>query len=99
MVSQRLTALITERASNGRTFSPPGSLWIRAISAEASSTYSDKGLILLAILMEFIDQADIPGDVATDDLLCLAYRLIERRDLDAIGRPAENHFFAIVDAK
>src|SRR6266851_10138 len=56
---------------NGRTFSAPRSLLTSAMSAEASRTYSVKGRILPASLMQFIDQADTLGDVSADHFLRL----------------------------
>src|SRR4051812_5363576 len=87
------------RGITGRTFSPPGSLFTRAISAEASSTTSGKGGILPAGFPQLVHQADALGDIAPGYLLGLPDGLVQCRDLDAVLRPAENAPHAIFDAE
>src|SRR5579871_6033979 len=69
------------------------------MSAEASRTYSDKCRVLTAGLVEFVHQAGALGHVAADGFLGLPDSLVERRDLDAVLGPAEDHFLAILDRK
>src|SRR4051794_9061599 len=99
MVSPKLTALMMASAIMGRTFSPPGSWLTMAISAEASSTYLGKGRVLVSGLAQGVNEADALGYVTPGQFLGLPDRFIERRDLNAVLRPAENDFLAVFDVK
>src|SRR5271169_1929851 len=69
------------------------------MSAEASSTTLDKGGILPAGFPQFVHQADAFGHIAPGQFLRLPDRLAERRDLNAVLRPTEKHFPAILNAE